>query len=237
MSWAEDCDASFTPETDLADGTYSFIVRVADRAGNFVDLEKTVTVDTTAPVIGDIFWDAELKRLKYDAEDGALACSFDGQPDFACGTTVLATDLPDGLHTLTVRLTDAAGNVATKTKSFRIGAETQPGSDGDGDGSDGDGSTGGGTPTGSASNGTGTQAGGAPQSRAPAAPAGAPSGPAAGGPTGSTSPLPTATPAAKKAAAKKRCTTAKKKVRGKTRKVRVCKKAKKNKRAAARRRA
>ena len=230
------CDGSWTPAQAFADGEHTFTVRIADRAGNVVELQRTATIDGTPPVIGDIFWDAELKRLKYDAADGALACRFDAGDEFACGTTVLADQLPDGEHTFTVRLTDAADNSSTKTKTFRIGAEpTQGGGDGDGSGDgagSGDGSGAGGTPsTGGVSGGAWTPSGvSSPSLDGPTAPSGGPAIP-------SGAPLPTATPAAKKAAAKKRCRTVKKKVRGKTRKVRVCKKAKKNRRAAARRRA
>lgn len=223
---------SWTADQDLADGEWKFWVKIVDRAGNASSWRnKVVQVDTVAPTIGEIAWNATTERLTFASQEGTLKCRFDDGEPFACSNDVDAGGLDDGEHRLTVTVTDAAGNATTKSKDFRIGAApAEGGGAGDGGGSGDGGTTGGGTTGGSATSGD------APVAPGPALPAGAPSSPATGVPAGASAPLPTATPA-KKTAKKKRCRTVKRKVRGKTRKVRTCKKAKKGRRAAARRRA
>jgi len=41
----------FTPQTALSDGTYEFLARVTDGAGNVTDARRNFTVDTTPPVV------------------------------------------------------------------------------------------------------------------------------------------------------------------------------------------
>ncbi|HEX8204716.1 MAG TPA: Ig-like domain-containing protein, partial [Solirubrobacteraceae bacterium] len=144
---------SWTPQQDLADNTYTFYVRFADRAGNeSAWVQKQIEVDTIAPWIGEIAWDATTKRLTFPHEDGTLRCRFDEGEPFSCTDDVDAGGLDDGEHKLTVTLTDAAGNATTKAKAFRVGAEPDggdgggdgSGGDGDGDGGSGDGDGGGG---------------------------------------------------------------------------------------------
>lgn len=252
-----DCNGaygSYTYPAGTPDGEHELRVKVADGAGN-ESAVRTIrwTKDTIAPQVafGGASGVVGTRRptvtwTRDDADDQLQQwCWISGPGTYAenwgcTGTSwTPSSDLPDGDYVLQVRLIDRAGNESgLVARDFTVKYVAPDTGDGTGDGStgDGDGTTGGGgdgTTGGGDGSGADTTGGGSPAPLpAPALPSGAPAPPAAGGPIAS----PTATPA-KKAAKKKRCRIVKKKARGKTRKVRTCKKSKKHKRAAARRRA
>lgn len=114
--------------TTVPDGTY----QVAVRAGTD-ERAVTVTVDNTAPEIevtspaDGARYDAEIP-LRATAEDAgsgpaALTARLDGDP-VEIGTTLPAGALDAGPHALEVTARDAAGNTATRTVRFEVGAVT-----------------------------------------------------------------------------------------------------------------
>jgi Bacterial Ig domain len=103
---------------DLPDGSYTFQVHAMDAAGNLGPTAvRTVVVDTTAPIV-------DLTRLRavtgptgafpIDAnEDASFECRLDAAAFAPCNSgSFQFTALAAGPHTLRVRATDLAGNVA-----------------------------------------------------------------------------------------------------------------------------
>ncbi len=126
-SGSESFDLSSEP-----DGTYTFSVRATDAAGNVGALATNdYVLDTTAPDAPDVTSapgspsSDESPTWSFTAEPGAaLECSLDpqGSPASAWGacTSPETFDLssePNGDFTLSIRATDAAGNVGTATTS------------------------------------------------------------------------------------------------------------------------
>jgi RHS repeat-associated protein len=123
---------TISPLTPIADGSHSLAATTIDRAGNTSNLSSNLDllVDTTSPTIqfardltGSVlngtsrlqgeFADANLTTVRYQF-DGAAAMEipanngrFDSAFDY--------TGINDGAHDLTVTVTDAAGNVTSRT--------------------------------------------------------------------------------------------------------------------------
>ncbi|EBU4087671.1 hypothetical protein CWF84_16045, partial [Salmonella enterica] len=134
---------SFTPPTPWGDGDYTLTVTVEDRAGNTrPSASLTVTVDTQIAInrielvndSGDpddnltnqvrpqfqisVPEDVETVRLSIDG--GVTWFSATKSPTQGIWDYTWPTDIPEGLHTLTVEATDAAGNTARQNLSFTI---------------------------------------------------------------------------------------------------------------------
>ncbi|MDX6411825.1 MAG: large repetitive protein, partial [Gaiellaceae bacterium] len=124
--------ASWSTGTSVAvsgEGVHTLGYRSTDVAGN-VETDKTATVriDTTAPATGDnapAGWSTASVTVNLSASDSGgsgLAKTeyrLDGAAGWTTGTSVAIS--ADGVHTLTYRSTDAAGNVeADKTATVRI---------------------------------------------------------------------------------------------------------------------
>ncbi len=121
---------SHTPATNLADGSWTFRVRVSNAAG--VDVEtRAFTVDTTAPAVGVSSGPtgptvAVRPAFGFTAEAGsAVLCSIDtGTANYGpcSGATshTPSSDLAQGSYTFRVRATDAAGNSAVSTRGFSV---------------------------------------------------------------------------------------------------------------------
>ncbi|RKG75064.1 hypothetical protein D7W79_21220 [Corallococcus exercitus] len=112
------CASPLTREA-FTNGTYTVEVRAVDAVGNEdpSPTSFTWTVDLKAPDTfirsGPIATDAPLSAVfELDADETGVtyACSLDAGDFAPCGAPVLFTVTP-GPHTLTVRATDAAGNV------------------------------------------------------------------------------------------------------------------------------
>ena len=121
---------SHTPATNLADGAWTFRVRVTNSAGQDTKT-RSFSVDTQPPALlisGGPTGPTNLKRptFSFDAESGSgVQCSIDaGAANFgSCSATSShqpTTDLGDGSYTFRVRATDAAGNTRTQTRSFTV---------------------------------------------------------------------------------------------------------------------
>ena len=119
--------------TELADGTYILCLVVRDLAGNIAETCITVVVDNTSPEVGvEAPGQGEYVRGTYtiriygsDAHlailelylDGTLITSWSGsEHSYVIDTTTLA----DGLHNITVRAVDLAGNSAEHTVAFYV---------------------------------------------------------------------------------------------------------------------
>ncbi|EBH0016807.1 Ig-like domain repeat protein [Salmonella enterica] len=132
----------FTPDADWADGSYTLTVEVTDNAGNVrqstplivtVDTQTSITditlvndhgvpddnlTNSTRPQF-EITVPADVNSVQLSIDGGAnwvsAAQGIEGVWDYTW-----PTDMGDGKHTLTVMVTDRAGNTATQTLEFFI---------------------------------------------------------------------------------------------------------------------
>ncbi|WP_080181172.1 Ig-like domain-containing protein [Salmonella enterica] len=132
----------FTPDTDWADGSYTLTVEVTDNAGNVrqstplivtVDTQTSITditlvndhgvpddnlTNSTRPQF-EITVPADVNSVQLSIDGGANWVSAAQGIEGVWGYT-WPTDMGDGKHTLTVMVTDRAGNTATQTLEFFI---------------------------------------------------------------------------------------------------------------------
>ncbi|EPP4474265.1 non-fimbrial adhesin SiiE [Salmonella enterica subsp. enterica serovar Newport] len=132
----------FTPDADWADGSYTLTVEVTDNAGNVrqstplivtVDTQTSITDITLANDHGvpddnltnstrpqfEITVPADVNSVQLSIDGGANWVSAAQGIEGVWGYT-WPTDMGDGKHTLTVMVTDRAGNTATQTLEFFI---------------------------------------------------------------------------------------------------------------------
>ncbi|EDV3051263.1 Ig-like domain repeat protein, partial [Salmonella enterica subsp. enterica] len=132
----------FTPDADWADGSYTLTVEVTDNAGNVRQSTPLVVTVDTQTSITDIKLvndngepDDNLTNntrpqfeIKVPVDVNSVQLSIDGGANWVSATQGVKgvwgytwpTELGDGKHTLTVMVTDAAGNTATQTLDFHI---------------------------------------------------------------------------------------------------------------------
>ncbi|EAW5622611.1 Ig-like domain repeat protein [Salmonella enterica] len=132
----------FTPDADWADGSYTLTVEVTDNAGNVrqstplivtVDTQTSITditlvndhgvpddnlTNSTRPQF-EITVPADVNSVQLSIDGGANWVSAAQGIEGVWGYT-WPTDMGDGKHTLTVIVTDRAGNTATQTLEFFI---------------------------------------------------------------------------------------------------------------------
>ncbi len=136
---------SFTPVTDLGQGSHEITVKATNSAGNDSELSPPFrfTVDTAAPAapvidraedkVGSVqgsvpnrgMTDDPAAELKGSAEPGALVKIYDGgqllgsvRTDAEGNWTFKTSDLNEGEHIFTATATDAAGNESPRSGSF-----------------------------------------------------------------------------------------------------------------------
>nr|WP_280176356.1 Ig-like domain-containing protein [Methylorubrum populi] len=132
---------SFTPTTPLGDGTYTLTATATDAAGQVGPASQPIpfTIDTAAPAAptltspGGAVADTT-PDITGTGEAGTTVTLFDGAT--AVGTATVAqngtftvspaTPLTQGAHSLTVQLTDAAGNVSAATAPLSVVVDTLP---------------------------------------------------------------------------------------------------------------
>jgi hypothetical protein len=122
----------------LSDGTHSITIRVSDRVGNVAMETMTFGVDVSAPTVsvlepseGTIITSSDV-TLRWEASDStsgvaSIQVMVDSGEWVALdpsATEYRLRDLGDGTHTVRVRVTDAAGNVAEEQLAF--GVDTNP---------------------------------------------------------------------------------------------------------------
>ncbi|ENT5722895.1 non-fimbrial adhesin SiiE [Salmonella enterica] len=132
----------FTPDADWADGSYTLTVEVTDNAGNVrqstplivtVDTQTSITditlvndhgvpddnlTNSTRPQF-EITVPADVNSVQLSIDGGANWVSAAQGIEGVWGYT-WPTDMGDGKHTLTVMVTDRAGNTAMQTLEFFI---------------------------------------------------------------------------------------------------------------------
>ncbi|EAC0653139.1 Ig-like domain repeat protein, partial [Salmonella enterica subsp. enterica] len=132
----------FTPDADWADGSYTLTVEVHDNAGNVRQSTPLVVTVDTQTSITDITLvndhgvpDDNLTNstrpqfeITVPADVNSVQLSIDGGANWVSAAQGIEgvwgytwpTDMGDGKHTLTVMVTDRAGNTATQTLEFFI---------------------------------------------------------------------------------------------------------------------
>ncbi|EKL4258205.1 non-fimbrial adhesin SiiE [Salmonella enterica] len=132
----------FTPDADWADGSYTLTVEVTDNAGNVRQSTPLVVTVDTQTSITDITLvndhgvpDDNLTNstrpqfeITVPADVNSVQLSIDGGANWVSATQGIEgvwgytwpTDMGDGKHTLTVMVTDRAGNTVTQTLEFFI---------------------------------------------------------------------------------------------------------------------
>ncbi len=113
--------------TTLSDATHVLVVRATDAAGNSGTAMRTFTVDTIPPVVTFTVVPASptndpTPTWAFTVAGGAVTttCQMDSGTIAACTSPFTATTLSSAVHVLTVRATDAVGNVGTATSSVTI---------------------------------------------------------------------------------------------------------------------
>lgn len=122
------CTSPYTTPA-LADGVHTIGVRATDGMGRFGEATTTFAVDTTPPTVslaGNPAVTSDATPTLSFATAGSpveLRCRFDGGAYVPCQTPTSHTApsaLADGAHTFQVRVSDAAGNIATASFAFTV---------------------------------------------------------------------------------------------------------------------
>ncbi len=124
---ATDAQHEFRP--DLADGQYALAITSADEAGNKLDLEWKLVMDSTAPAVALRFSGDEVKgtaTVQIDVKDaniksallvvGHKAVDVTGMEEYRLDTM----DLADGRYEAKLVALDAAGNAGTATAAVVV---------------------------------------------------------------------------------------------------------------------
>ena len=147
-------DWTFTPDSDLGNGSHTFTASARDAAGNLSEVSAgfTVIVDTLkplSPVIALAYDDVgtvtgaltsgqstndTLPVLTGTSEPNARVQIFEGSTLLATGTAddkgnwsvTLTTPLNNALHSFTAVATDAAGNASDPSTPFTLTVDTAP---------------------------------------------------------------------------------------------------------------
>lgn len=113
--------------SSLGDGNHTFLITATDAAGNVTTKSYMWLVDTVAPALSitsapPVNWNSADAQITFTAGADAVSvtCQIDSNTAAACTSPVNYTGLPDGSHTFTVRATDAAGNLATRTATWAV---------------------------------------------------------------------------------------------------------------------
>ena len=119
-----------------ADGTRTVFAQFSDKAGNVTAVTDTIGLDTTAPVVtistpadGSVVTTSTsaLSFTSTDAGSGVSAGSATMVLDSGTPVTPPANlTLPDGAHSVTITVADAAGNKGSARASFTVSTDSIP---------------------------------------------------------------------------------------------------------------
>ncbi len=121
---------NYTGPLNLSDGVHNLGLRASDLAGNSVETNQTIQVDTITPVLnlsvtGDSGlngWYTSNIQINTTASDtGSGVSSLEYDLDNAGWTPYSGTfELTDGSHSLSLRVTDVAENITEGTQNFSV---------------------------------------------------------------------------------------------------------------------
>jgi len=114
----------------LDDGIHNLTITATDKAGNSRSVSQTVFVDTTGPAISQFStgtsgingWYVSVVNVNATASDDGSGLQGDVEVSMDNGSTwnAVPVQLSDGLHDLTYRAYDKAGNLSTSSASVSI---------------------------------------------------------------------------------------------------------------------
>lgn len=120
------CSSPYTPGT-LVDGSYTVQVRVTDSASNASTITYAWIIDTVAPTVTLVsvpptFTNDPTATVTFTVtgSPSTTQCRIDSGAFAPCTSGFTTPVLTDGLHTITVRVTDAATNFAEASTSFTV---------------------------------------------------------------------------------------------------------------------
>ena len=120
----------------LADGAHNVSVVALDRAGNYSAARaQTITIDTAAPAIPSVTSTSSASSrpsISGSAEVGSTVSVYDGPTLLGTSVTngsgnwtfVPASAMTDGIHAITVKAADVAGNVSSASTSANVTVDT-----------------------------------------------------------------------------------------------------------------
>jgi hypothetical protein len=123
------CISTFTVASPLAEGNHTFTVTATDAAGNIGQASFSFLVDTVPPVVTLTGVPPSPTHEQHPAfaftvtgaNPGSNQCSLDnGATVLNNCTTPFVPTVTDGQHTVTIRATDAAGNVGEASFAFTV---------------------------------------------------------------------------------------------------------------------
>lgn len=125
---------SFPGTLSLTDGAYSLSLRASDVAGNVVETNQTIQVDTITPTldvsvvgtVGSNGWytsDVQINVTGNDSGSGVSSIEYElNSSGWLSYSTPL--NITDGVHNLSLRVIDNAGNLTEGTQTFLIDTVT-----------------------------------------------------------------------------------------------------------------
>lgn len=121
---------NYTGPLSLSDGVHSLSLRASDAAGNIVETSQAIRVDTVTPAldlsaegaVGTNGWYISTVKISAAASDsGSGVNAFEYDLDGLGWTPYSgALELPDGTHSLSLRVIDNAGNITAGTQTFMV---------------------------------------------------------------------------------------------------------------------
>ncbi|HWU88777.1 MAG TPA: Ig-like domain-containing protein, partial [Kofleriaceae bacterium] len=120
------CTSPYTAPM-LPDGMHTFRVRATDAAQNQTMASYAWTVDTIAPAVaitggpaGPTSTATPAFAFTVSADATVVECAVDAAVFAPCTSPTTTSTLGEGMHGFTVRASDAAGNLATASRTFAV---------------------------------------------------------------------------------------------------------------------
>ena len=121
---------SFPGSLSLSDGVHSLGLRASDTAGNLVETNQAIQIDTVTPAldmsvngtVGANGWYISAVQVSISASDSGSGVNTVEYDLDGAGWAAYSgpLDLPDGVHSLNLRVIDNAGNITEGTQTFSV---------------------------------------------------------------------------------------------------------------------